>query len=106
SRDIRPYADAHLRALDALGVNDFDIYGSHTGAAIACELAIAAPHRVGRIILDGVSVYGEEETQDLLANYAPGVTLSENGSHLVWIWNFVRDTYLFWPWYRKTADAR
>lgn len=103
---IAYFADAHLRALDALGVERFDLYGSHTGANIACEIAIAHPDRVRRLILDGISLYTAEERADMLAHYAPGVTLDQNGTQLHWIWHFVRDVYLFWPWYRRDAAHR
>ena len=103
---ISYFADAHVRALDALGIGRFDLYGSHTGANIACEIAIAQPHRVRRLILDGVSLYTPEVQADMLANYAPGVTIDLNGSQFNWIWHFVRDVYLFWPWYRRDAAHR
>lgn len=104
--DIACFADAHRRALDALGVERFDLYGTHTGANIACEIAIAFPGRVNRLILDGVSLYTPEERADMLAHYAPGVTIDLNGSQLNWIWHFVRDVYLFWPWYRRDGAHR
>jgi pimeloyl-ACP methyl ester carboxylesterase len=104
--DIAYFADAHLRALDSLGIGRFDLYGSHTGANIACEIAIAHPDRVRRLILDGVSLYTAEERADMLAHYAPGVTIDQNGTQLHWIWHFVRDVYLFWPWYRRDAAHR
>jgi pimeloyl-ACP methyl ester carboxylesterase len=100
------FADAHLRALDALGLDRFDLYGSHTGANIACEIAIAHPGRVRRLILDGISLYTPTERADMLANYAPGVTLDQNGTQFHWIWHFVRDVYLYWPWYRREAANR
>lgn len=97
------FVQGHLRALDALGIARFDLYGSHTGANIACEIAIAHPGRVRRLILDGVSLYSAEQRADMLAHYAPGVTIDLHGSQLNWIWHFVRDVYLFWPWYRRDA---
>jgi pimeloyl-ACP methyl ester carboxylesterase len=100
------FADAHRRALDALGLERFDLYGSHTGANIACEIAIAQPDRVRRLILDGISLYGEDERADMLRHYAPGVTLDQNGTQFNWIWHFVRDGFLFWPWYRREAGRR
>ncbi|WP_425229967.1 alpha/beta fold hydrolase [Sphingomonas sp.] len=48
--DIAGYAGALLPALPTR----FDLFGYHTGASIAVELAIAHPHRVGRLILMGV----------------------------------------------------
>lgn len=103
---IAYFADAHMRALDTLGLGTFDLYGSHTGANIACEIAIAHPHRVRRLILDGISLYSAEERADMLAHYAPPVRIDLNGSQFNWIWHFVRDVYLFWPWYRRDAAHR
>jgi pimeloyl-ACP methyl ester carboxylesterase len=104
--DIAYFADAHLAALDHLGVQRFDLYGAHTGANIACEMAIAQPYRVRRLILDGVSLYSAAERTDMLANYAPGVVIDQNGSQLTYIWHFVRDAFLYWPWYRRDAANR
>lgn len=100
------FAQAHVRALDALGITRFDAYGSHTGANIAIEIAIEHPQRVRRLILDGVSLYSPEERADMLAHYAPEVTIDLRGSQLNWIWHFVRDVFLFWPWYRPDAAHR
>lgn len=100
------FADAHVRALAALGIDHFDAYGSHTGANIACEIAIAYPERVRRLILDGISLYTAEERADMLANYAPEVSIDIIGSQFNWIWHFVRDVYLFWPYYRRDAAHR
>lgn len=101
--DIAALADAHLRALDALGIARFDAYGSHTGGNIAAEIAIRAPDRVRALILDGMAVYGTAEQADMLANYAPEVAIDHHGSQLNWVWHFVRDNALFWPWYRRDA---
>jgi pimeloyl-ACP methyl ester carboxylesterase len=103
SPEIAAFADAHLRALDALGIGRFDAYGSHTGGNIAAEVAIRAPDRVRALILDGMAVYGVDEQADLLANYAPEVPIDHHGSQLNWVWHFVRDNALFWPWYRRDA---
>jgi pimeloyl-ACP methyl ester carboxylesterase len=97
------FVAGHLQALDALGVERFDLYGSHTGANIACELAIAHPGRVRRLILDGVSLYSPAERAEMLERYAPAVKIDHMGSQIHWIWHFVRDVYLFWPWYQPDA---
>ena len=101
--DLDHFVDAHIAALDALGLERVDLYGSHTGANIACEIAIRQPGRVRRMILDGVSLYAEGERDEMLRCYAPPVILSDNASHLLWMWNFVRDAFLFWPWYKRDA---
>lgn len=97
------FVDAHRRALDALGIERFDLYGTHTGANIACEIAIAQPQRVRRLILDGISLYSAKERADMLAHYAPAVAIDHLGSQFNRIWHFVRDAYFFWPWYKRDA---
>lgn len=104
--DIAYFADAQLRSFTAMGIDRFDIYGTHTGANIACEIAIRNPSRVRSLIVDGIALYNEQEQKDLLDNYLPDVSMDLNGSQLNLVWHFVRDAYLFWPWYRKDAQHR
>jgi pimeloyl-ACP methyl ester carboxylesterase len=101
--DIAYFVAGHVQALDALGIERFDLYGSHTGANIACELAIAHPGRVRRLILDGVSLYSPAERAEMLERYVPAVKIDPMGSQIHSIWHFVRDAYLFWPWYKPDA---
>jgi pimeloyl-ACP methyl ester carboxylesterase len=103
--EVACFADAHRRALEALGIERFDLYGTHTGASIACELAIRHPARVRSLILDGIGLYGDQQAE-MLERYVPKVSFDQNGSQIHLIWNFVRDAYLFWPWYRKDAAHR
>jgi pimeloyl-ACP methyl ester carboxylesterase len=103
---IADYATATLAALDALGIERFDLYGNHTGANIAVEIALAQPERVGCVILDGIALYSPEMKKDLLANYAPPVLPDYEGRHLLWTWHFVRDQWLFWPWFRRDREHR
>ena len=102
--DIAHFARAHMAAIDALGLDSFDLYGSHTGAFIAAEIALALPDRVRHLILDGVSNFTDEQRADMLANHAPPLTISPDASHLLWAWNFVRDAFLFWPYYKRDRE--
>jgi pimeloyl-ACP methyl ester carboxylesterase len=104
--DIGTFARHHLAALTALGIERFDLYGTHTGASIAAEIALAAPGRVRRLILDGVGMYTAEEQAEMLARYAPEMRPDLQAQHLMWAWHFVRDTYVFWPWYRTDVAHR
>lgn len=104
--DLGDFADAHLRALTALNVERFDAWGAHTGANIACDLAIEHPERVRSVIMDGIGLYPPEEQAELLQRYLPHVQLDTQGSQITQLWNFVRDAYLFWPWYRQDSAHR
>lgn len=101
--DITYFTQGHMRAIDALGLAEFDIHGGHTGGNVACEIAIAWPERVRHLILDGMSLYSDAERADMLANYAPPLRIAADASHILWAWNFVRNAFLFWPWYKTDA---
>ncbi|NKB44125.1 MAG: alpha/beta fold hydrolase [Alphaproteobacteria bacterium] len=100
------YAESVIRIMDALGIETCDLYGSHTGAHIACELAIHYPDRVQRLVFDGIGMFSPDDKEDFLANYAPEVQPDEFGQHLIWAWNFVRDQVLHFPYFRRTPEFR
>lgn len=104
--DIEFFAARALEAIDALGLDQFDLYGTHTGASIAAQIAIENPKRVRKLSLDGVGLYSDEMQTELLDRYAPAMKPDLHGSHINWAWHFVRDTYMFWPWYNTNAEHR
>jgi pimeloyl-ACP methyl ester carboxylesterase len=104
--DLAYFAQAHLRAITALGIGQFDAWGAHTGANIACELAIENPERIRSLIIDGIGLYSPQEQAELLQHYLPSVHIDQQGSQFHLLWHFVRDAYLFWPWYQKDSQHR
>ena len=94
------YADASLEAIDALGIGRCGLYGTHTGAHIALEVARRHAQRVAVLILDGISAYTAEERAEMLANYTPPFEPRADGGHLPWAWQHTRDQVLFYPWFR------
>ncbi len=104
--DIGYFADHLVATLDALGLDRVDVYGTHTGASLATELALRQPDRVRALVLDGVGLYPAALQQELLERYAPALTIDHQGTYLMWLWHFVRDTFMFWPWYRLDAAHR
>lgn len=100
---IEDYADAIGRATDALGLERFAVYGFHAGASVAAELAIAGLVRVSALILDSVGLYDRADAQRLANDYMPPVERHPHGLHLIQLWHYVRDTYLFWPWHQTDA---
>jgi len=103
---IADLAAAELRFMDAIGLEKVDLYGSHTGAAIAIELALLAPDRVRKVVLDGLSWLTPEELADILANYAFPFVPDQDGSYLIRLFQFCRDQYFFFPWYDRTRAGR
>ncbi|MFZ2998656.1 alpha/beta fold hydrolase [Sphingobium sp.] len=106
SPDISDYATRLPALLDALGLDRVAVYGSHTGAAIACELAILRPDRVSHVVLDGIGRWSPQEQAELIDRYARPFTPDLDGAYLMRAYHFCRDQYLFFPWYDRTAAAR
>jgi pimeloyl-ACP methyl ester carboxylesterase len=104
--DIAYFADSLRRLLDALGVEQADVYGSHTGARIACEFAAAFPQRARRVILDGIIEYDDETRRLVVDNYAPTVPPDHYGRHLLWAFNFVRDQAIYFPYFQRDPAHR
>jgi pimeloyl-ACP methyl ester carboxylesterase len=104
--EIADFAHATLEAIDALAIDRFMLFGSHTGASIAAEIAIQAPQRVGRLVLESMGLWDATLQAEHLAKNAPNVEPDSIGSQLNWAWHYCRDQHLFWPWYDRRAEAR
>lgn len=100
------YADAMAETFKALGFRRVPVYGSHTGANIAVELARRSPDLVSALILDGLSLSTPEVAHDRQSHYAPRFTPTADGAHLAWAWQHTRDQLLFWPWYQPHKANR
>jgi pimeloyl-ACP methyl ester carboxylesterase len=104
--EISYFADKTLEALYSLGLEKFDLYGTHTGGSIAAEIAIQARERIPHLVIDGIGLYPDDLQRELLERYAPEMKPDLHGTYIMWAWHFVRDTYLFWPWYRTDESHR
>lgn len=103
SPDLATYAAMLDRAMEALGHRVIDLYGTHTGAHIAIEWAIAHPERIGTLVLDGVALFSPELRAEFLAHYAPPQAIDACGRQFPWAWNMMRDQMIFWPHYKQDA---
>jgi len=103
---INDLAALAFEAIDRLLDGRIQLYGSHTGASIAMEIAIAHPERVDALILDGMGLYAAGEQAEILERYAREIGPDLEGAHLMKVWHFCRDQFLFWPYYNRTAAGR
>jgi len=84
---IAEYAETLLEAIDQTHAGPFVALGSHTGASIALEVAMAAgPSRIVALVLCGVPLLSSDERRLLEAKYAPPLSLQADGGHLTWAW--------------------
>lgn len=81
------------------------LYGTHTGAHIALEWALARPSEVRALVIDGVALLDDETRAEFLENYAPKQVPSDTGAQFHWAWNFMRDQMLFFPHYKKDYNT-
>ena len=101
--EIGYYAGVLSSALDRLGIDNVDVWGSHTGALIAMEFAVRYPNRVQAVGMDGITLFDPGFVEEALANYFPPLEPDVHGLHLLRAWLIRLDMYLFWPWYNHTA---
>ena len=106
SPEIAYFADSLARSLDAAGEERIDIYGTHTGARIACEFGVRHPARTRRVILDGITEYTAALRQLILDNYAPAVIPDDYGRQFIWAFNFVRDQWTHFPYFMRDPEHR
>ena len=99
-------AKTTLEFMDNQGIASAHVYGSHTGSAIGAELALLAPDRVRSLVFDGVGHWEGDALADVLANYANPFTPDTQGDYLQRLLEFCQNQYLFYPWYRRTEEAR
>ena len=99
-------ADGIAAGMRALGFHAVPVFGYHTGAAVALELAARHPDLVSGLVLDGLPMFNQDEVAQLFsADFAPPLTIDALGGHLTHTWTRFRDQYTFYPWCTKTAHT-
>ena len=104
--DTAYFADAAFRALDGLGIETFDLHGILTGTRAAVEMSLQQPKRVRKLIVDRLGVLPDEMRDEWLEKFCPRVELDYLGSQFRFAWHFVRDEFMYFPWYKREAENR
>jgi pimeloyl-ACP methyl ester carboxylesterase len=104
--EIADYAEALVRLLDAMGLERVALYGTHTGARVACEVGVLFPDRIGPLLFDGIGEYSPETQAEFLEHYAPEKQPDDYGTQMIWAFNFVRDQPLHFPYYKRDPEHR
>lgn len=102
--EIPDFAEALGRVLDALGVDEIDLYGVRTGSMIATELALAQPDRVKHLIIDELTVPGPARTTGEIGIPCPPPDAI--GSQIDWAFHVMKDHWLFYPWWSRDTEHR
>ncbi|MGA0028006.1 MAG: alpha/beta fold hydrolase [Steroidobacteraceae bacterium] len=104
--DMEGLAAAVIELADTLGLEQFALYGFHTGAMIALAVALHHPERVTVVTANGCLALTAHARADMLARYLPAFSPSWDGAHLTWLWARLREQTIFFPWYRGEAECR
>lgn len=104
--EIPDFADGLVGLLDMLGLQRLPVYGTHTGASIALELARRHPDRTAVAVLDGYPVFTAAERAGFLDSYLPPFRPDRQGGHVAWLWARVRDQFTVFPWNLWGAAGR
>jgi pimeloyl-ACP methyl ester carboxylesterase len=103
---IGDLADHVAGTLEALGVVRCAVYGMHTGAKVALELAHRRPDLVAGLVLDGLSANPPNPALVPGQGYLAGFVPRQDGAHLAELWTRERDQYRFYPWHEQTLRTR
>jgi pimeloyl-ACP methyl ester carboxylesterase len=82
---IPDYAAAMGDLIDALGFDQVDVMGYHTGSETCVELALQRPSQVRRLVLVSAPIFTAEELTEFETNYAHE-ELGEDGELLAKKW--------------------
>jgi pimeloyl-ACP methyl ester carboxylesterase len=82
------YARWVLEACNGLGLGRVHLFGHHTGASLAIEMAAMAPERVLSLMLAGPVFMTEAERREFEAAYQKPIAPRRDGSHLLENWNY------------------
>jgi pimeloyl-ACP methyl ester carboxylesterase len=104
--EIPDLARTALQAIKAQFEGPFHLYGSHTGASIAMEIALTRPELVASLTIEGMGLYDAGLQTDVLERYAREILPDHEATHLMKVWHFCRDQFVFWPYYNRTAGGR
>lgn len=104
---VAELAAAHWEVIEGLGLGTVDLYGSHTGASICAELSIGYGDRIRRVVMDGLSVFEQDDIDNLIDHeHAPPIMPDLDGTQLAKVWSMIRDAWLFWPWWDRRQATR
>ncbi|MBM3504764.1 MAG: hypothetical protein FJX65_12920 [Alphaproteobacteria bacterium] len=104
---VEYFSDKMIAFFDALGIAAADLYGTHTGAHVAIDIAIRHPKRVRRLILDGVGLPNETLKNEYVAHLRERPPFDYTGAQMMWAFQTAQDLYLFFPYYdRDTVHRR
>ncbi len=101
--EVVPYLKAFF---EAIHIKNPAIYGTATGAQLGIAYALKHPAEVKNLFLDNTAHFSEKEYRQISAKYFIDLSPKSDGSHLVNLWNHVKDSMMYFPWYDQSEKAQ
>jgi pimeloyl-ACP methyl ester carboxylesterase len=101
---VRDVAAATAAAMQALGLPACPVFGTHSGTAIALELAVGWPETVTGLVLEGVPLFDDPEMDEIFTDYFTLFPPDPLGGHFTRTWIRFRDQFTWFPW--RSRDVR
>ena len=98
-------AAAVLSVLNALGLPLVDVLGVEAGGLVGLELVRLAPGRVRRIVLLEPPACDDDLAASIREQGLTSLTPDWHGGHLSRCWHMVRDSRLYFPWFRRDQQG-
>ena len=83
------YADWLREGIDRLGLQRFHIFGHHTGACLAVELAVRHAARVASIMMVGPVPLTPDERRQFSRQFGAPIAPTADGSYLQTTWDYL-----------------
>jgi pimeloyl-ACP methyl ester carboxylesterase len=98
---IKACAESVRAVLNQLDLQSVDLVGVEGGACVAVELAGYHPDRIARLALVHPPEMSPEQADQWRESGMPSLEPDWAGGHLLRCWHMVRDSRLYFPWFRR-----
>ena len=78
-----------MEFIDTLGIDEFHVFGNHTGAAMSAEIASLYPERVLSCTMIGATLLSEEEAKPYREEFSGSVGPSHDAAYLKITWDYI-----------------
>ena len=89
------------RAIRAAGYDEVDVVGDWGGGSVGIELSVQEPDLIRHLAIPNLLHLDETSRNKYLERYTPDITPEPYGTHLIRVWNMIRDQQLFAPWFEQ-----
>ncbi len=83
------YAAWLLEAVDDLGIDEFHVFGHHTGACLLAEMAVLHPQRVKSAMMIGPVPLTHDEREEFRKHFSTPMSPTIDGAYLKQTWDYL-----------------